>query len=155
MCEHVFRVNTLRMKGFCSPGNYICQVQCCVRYPSDIKETLPSDHVCYLDGRIGRCFWKDSLSTCTFNIEAKYPERSNLRPISFRHMRNDVIVSGRISSNMKGCEIKILLSKPWNVHSPCSKMHKGMSDFACNLDSRRCGCVRDDERMRKTTTMSW
>jgi hypothetical protein len=85
MCEHVFRVNTLRMKGFCSPGNHFCQVQFCVWHPSDRKKTLPSDHVSYLDDRIRRCFRKDSFSTRTFNIEAQYPE-----------------------NNMKGCWIKTL-----------------------------------------------
>lgn len=97
MCEHVFRVNTLRMKGFCSPGNRICQVQMLYGILVKGKKTLPSDHVGYLDDRIRRCFWKDPFSTCTFNIEAQYPERSNLRPIPFRRMRNNVIVSGRAS----------------------------------------------------------
>ena len=37
MCEHVFSVNTLRMKGFCSPENHICQVQRCGVLVKDIR----------------------------------------------------------------------------------------------------------------------
>ena len=61
------------------------------------EKTLPSDHVSYLNDRIHGWFWKDSFSTCTLNIETQYPERRNLRPVAFRCMRNDVVISSRIS----------------------------------------------------------
>ena len=63
------------------------------RKGSERALTLSRDHVGNLDHRIDLRFGEDTFATSALDIEGKDPKRSDSRPVTFRRVRDQVIVS--------------------------------------------------------------
>lgn len=96
MCEHVLRVKTFRIKGFDSPAKQLHQPGA-LTYSTSIQLTLSGYHVCNLNDRIFIRFGKDTFATSTLDIEGQNSQGRNMRPVAFRRVRLDGLMTNSVS----------------------------------------------------------